>query len=267
MHATRSMPTDGSQARSRGAPQELPHHRGEERGKTPPDGQSLSHTSHSATPSRLPPPADGRTAAATESVSHYLPVSAPRSLDKSVSRREAKRATEGTTSDKNEKKGVAPPEEYEIPAEDFATGSDGAKRRKAGLNPPTSNTLNVIKDTNASDRRTYTSNPGNGNVSSASHLLETGESRGKLGQPSDSTPSFGIKETLFTMPPSSVTTLNQPKAPSNGDAIVSRVEQESQQARLPSVADSQIKSIPSSESPFFLTSLRSTFDSLLLSLS
>jgi hypothetical protein len=171
------------------------------------------------------------------------------------------------TLDKNEKKGVAPPEEYEIPAEDFATGSDGAKRRKAGLNPPTSNTLNVIQDTNASDQRTYTSNPGNGNVSGASHLLETGKPRGKSGQPSDSTPSFGIKETLFTTPTSSVTTLNQQKAPSNGDAIVSRVEQESQQTRPPSVADSQIKSIPSSESPSFLTSLRSTSDSLLLSLS
>ena len=208
------MPTDGSQARSRGAPLELPHHRGEERGKTPPDGQS--HTSHSATPSRLPPPADGRTAAATESVSQYLPVSAPRSLDKSASRREAKRATEGTTLDKKEKKGGAQPEEYETLAEHFATGSDGAKRRKAGLNPPTSNTLNVIQDTNASDQRTYTSNPGNGKVSGASHLLETGKSRGKLGQPSDSTPSFGIKETLFTTPTPSVTTLNQPKAPSRG---------------------------------------------------
>ncbi|KAH9987990.1 hypothetical protein BJV77DRAFT_766227 [Russula vinacea] len=95
VHATRSMPTDGSQARSGGAPLELPHHRGEERGKTPPDVQS--HTSHSATPSRLPPPVDERAAAATESVSQSLPVSVPRSLDKSVSRREGKRATEGTT--------------------------------------------------------------------------------------------------------------------------------------------------------------------------
>ena len=151
----------------------------------------------------------------------------------------------------------------ETPAEHFATGSDGAKRRKAGSNPPTSNTLNVIQDTNASDQRTYTSYPGNGNVSGASHLLETGKPREKLGQPSDSTPSFGIKETLFTTPTSSVTTLNQPKAASNGDAIVSRVEQESQRARAPSVADSQIKSIPSSESPSFLTSLRPTSDSLI----
>ena len=262
VHATRSMPTDGSQARSGVAPLELPHHRGEERGKTPPDVQS--HTSHTATPSRLPPPVDERAAAATESVSQSLPVSAPRSLDMSVSRRETKRATEGTTLDKKEKKGGAQPEEYETLAEHFATGSDGAERRKAGLNPPTSNTLNVIQDTNASDQRTYTSNPGNGNVSGASHLLETGKSRGKLEQPSDSTLSLGMKETLFTTPTSSVT---KPKAPSNGDAIVSRVEQESQQARSPSVADSQIKSIPSSESPSFLTSLRSTSDSLLLSLS
>ena len=261
VHATLSMPTDGSQARSGGAPLELPHHRGEERGKTLPDVQS--HTSHSATPSRLPPPVDERAAAATESVSQSLPVSVPRSLDKSISRREGKRATEGTTLDKKEKKGVAPPEEYETPAEHFATGSDGAKRRKAGSNPPTSNTLNLIQNTNTSDQRTYSSNPGNGNVSGASHLLETGKPRGKLGQPSDSTPSFGIKETLFTTPTSSVTTINQPKAPSNGDAIVSRVEQESQQTRPPSVADSQIKSIPSSESPSFLTSLRPTSDSLI----
>jgi hypothetical protein len=265
VHATGSMHTDGSQAQSGGAPLDLPHHRGEERGKTPPDGQS--HTSHSATPSRLPPPADERAAAATESVSQSLPVSAPRGLDKSVSRRGAKRATEGMTSDKMEQKRVAQPEEYETRAEDFATGSDGSKRRNAGLNPPTSNTLNVIQDTNASDQRTNTSNPGNGNVSSASHLSETGKSRGKSGQPSDSTPSLGIKETLFTTSTSSATTPNQPKAPSNGDAIVSRVEQKPQRAGPPSVADPQIKSIPSSESPSFLTSLRSTSDSLLLSLS
>ena len=132
VHATRSMPTDGSQARSGGVPPELPHHRGDERGKTVPDEQS--RTSHFATPSRLPPPADERTAAATESVSQSVPVSAPRSLDKSVSRREAKRATEGTTLDKKEKKGIALPEEYETAAEHFATSSDGAKRRNAGLN-------------------------------------------------------------------------------------------------------------------------------------
>ena len=134
VHTAHGTPPDGSQARPGGAPPELPHHRSEGRGKTPPDGQSQWHTSHSATPSRLPPPVDERAAAATESVSQSLPVSAPRSLDKSVSRREAKRATEGTTLDKKEKKGIALPEEYETAAEDFATGSDGAKRRNAGLN-------------------------------------------------------------------------------------------------------------------------------------
>ena len=254
VHATRSMPTDGSQARSGGVPLELPHHRGDERGKTVPDEQS--RTSHSATPSRLPPPADGRTAAATESVSQSLPVSAPRSLDKSVSRREAKRATDGPATDKKEKRGVSAPEEYETRAEDSTTGSDGAKRREVRLIPPTSYTPNVIQDTNASVQRTYSSNPGHGDVSSALHLSETDKSRGKVGQPSDSTPSWGKKKTTYMTPSaSSVPTPSEPKhatrAPSNSDAV-SSVEQKPHPARSPSVADSQIKSTPSSESPSFL---------------
>ena len=251
VHATRSMPTE---ARSGGVPLKLPHHRGDERGKTVPDEQS--RTSHSATPSRLPPPADERTAAATESVSQSVPVSAPRSLDKSVSRREAKRATDGPASDKREKGGVSAPEEYETRAEDSTTSSDGAKPREVRLIPPTSYTPNVIQDTNASVQRTYSSNPGHGDVSSALHLSETDKSRGKVGQPSDSTPSWGKKKTTYMTPSaSSVPTPSGPKhatrAPSNSDAV-SSVEQKPHPARSPSVADSQIKSTPSSESPSFL---------------
>ena len=208
VHATRSMPTDESQARSGRVPLELPHHRGDERGKTVPDEQS--RTSHSATPSRLPSPPVEHAAAATEPFSQSLPVSSPRSLDKSVSRREAKRATDGPASDKKEKKGVSAPEEYETRAEDSTTSSDGAKRHEVRLIPPTS-----------------------------------------------------------TPPPPSVPTPSQPKhatrAPSNSDAIVSRVEQKPHPARSPSVADSQIKSTSPSESPSFLTALRSTSDFLLLS--
>ena len=268
VHATRSMPTDGSQARSGGVPLELPHHRGDERGKTVPDEQS--RMSHSATPSRLLSPPVEHAAATTEPFSQSLPVSSPRSLDKSVSRREAKRATDGQASDKKEKRGVSAPEEYETRAEDSTTSSDGAKRHEVRLIPSTSYTPNVIQDTNASVQRTYSSKPGHGDVSSALHLSETDKSREKVGQPSDSTPSWGKKETIYMTPPaSSVPTPSQPKhatrAPSNSDAIVSRVEQKPHPARSPSVADSQIKSTPPSESPSFLTALRPTSDFLLLS--
>ncbi|KAF8476413.1 hypothetical protein DFH94DRAFT_759057 [Russula ochroleuca] len=214
-----------------------------------------------ATPHRLPSLPGDHTAAATEPPSQSQPVSPPPRLDKSNSRREAKRATEGPTSDKKEQKGIPAPEEYET--RDSTTTPDGAKRRKGGLNPPTSYNPKGIQDANASVERTYSSNSSRGNDSSALRLSEIGKSRGKVEQPSASTPSL-VKETIFTTPPpsspstlketiftapSSVSTSSQPKhvtrVPSNSDVIVSRVEQKPHRARPPTVADSQIKSTPS----------------------
>jgi hypothetical protein len=267
VHAAHSVPPDGSQTRSGGAPLELPYHRSEERGNAPPDEQSRMNPP--ATPHRLPSLPGDHTAAATEPPSQSQPVSPPPRLDKSNSRREAKRATEGPTSDKKEQKGIPAPEEYET--RDSTTTPDGAKRRKGGLNPPTSYNPKGIQDANASVERTYSSNSSRGNDSSALRLSEIGKSRGKVEQPSASTPSL-VKETIFTTPPpsspstlketiftapSSVSTSSQPKhvtrVPSNSDVIVSRVEQKPHRARPPTVADSQIKSTPSSKSPTFLT--------------
>jgi hypothetical protein len=252
VHAARSMPPNGSQARSGRTPLELPHDRDEERRKAPPDEQSRTNHNHSTTPRRPPSSPDEHVPAATEPPSQSVPVSAPRRLDKSNSRHEL-------TSDKKEQKGVATPEEYETRAEDSTTSSDGTKRRKAGLNPPTSYTPNVIQGTNTSVGRTYSSNS-SGNDS-------MGKSRGKADPPSDSTPPL-IKQTLFTpAPPSSVSTQSQPKnvirVSSNSGAIVSMVEPEPHRSRPPKVTDSQIESTPSSESPSFLTALRLTSDSLL----
>ncbi|KAF8476411.1 hypothetical protein DFH94DRAFT_759052 [Russula ochroleuca] len=234
VHAARSMPPNGSQARSGRTPLELPHDRDEERRKAPPDEQSRTNHNHSTTPRRPPSSPDEHVPAATEPPSQSVPVSAPRRLDKSNSRHEL-------TSDKKEQKGVATPEEYETRAEDSTTSSDGTKRRKAGLNPPTSYTPNVIQGTNTSVGRTYSSNS-SGNDS-------MGKSRGKADPPSDSTPPL-IKQTLFTpAPPSSVSTQSQPKnvirVSSNSGAIVSMVEPEPHRSRPPKVTDSQIESTPS----------------------
>lgn len=265
VHAARNLPTDRSQARPGGASLELPHHRGEEKRKTQ---HEQGRTSHSATQSGPPPPPDKHSAAATEPLSQFFSGSAPHRLNKSVSRSEAKQATDGSTSDKKEGKEASAPKEYETRVEHSNARSDGAKRREAESNLSTSYAPNVILDTNASVQQTYSSN-GHGNVFSAPHLSETDKSRGKDGQSSDSTPSWSKKETVYTTPPaSSVYTSSQPKhvtrVPSNSDAIVSKVEQK---PRPPSVADSHIKFTPSSMSPSFHTDLRSIFDSLLLALS
>jgi hypothetical protein len=166
VHTARGTPPDGSQARPGGAPLELPHHRGEERGKALPDEQSRT--------APLPSLPDEHVATAPEPLSHSPPVSAPRRLDKSISR-----ATEGPTSEKKEQKGVTAPEEYET--RDSTTTSDSAKRRKAGINLPTSYNPKAIQDSNASVEGTYSSNPNHGKVSSTP---EMGKSRGKVGQPS-----------------------------------------------------------------------------------
>ena len=249
VHTARGTPSDGSQARPGGAPLELPHHRGEERGKALPDEQSRMNRT-----APLPTLPDEHVAIAPEPLSHS--VSAPRRLDKSNSR-----TTEGPTS---EQKGATAPEQYET--RDSTTTSDSAKRRKAGLNLPTSYNSKGIQDSNASVEGTYSSNPNHGKVSSTLDLSEMGKSRGKVGQPS----TLDIKETRFS-PPESVSTQSRPKhvtgVPSKSDAIVSSVGPQSHLGRPPNVGNLQIESTSSSESPSFLTSLRPTSDSLILSLS
>ena len=246
VYTAHGTPPDGSQARPGGGPLELPHHRGEERGKALPDEQSRMNRTAPLPP--LPPLPDEHVATTLEP----LPVSALRRLHNNS------RATEGPTSDKKEQR-VAAPEEYET--RDSTTTSDSAKRHKAGLNLPTSYNPKGIQDSNASVEGTYSSDPNHGKVSSTPDLSEMGKSRGKVGQPSDSAPTLDIEETIFS-PPASVSTQSRPKhvtgVPSKSDAIVSRVGPQPHPGRPPNVGDLQIESTSSSESPSSLTALRLT---------
>jgi hypothetical protein len=215
----------------------------EDRGKVSSDKQGSMNSSVTSHGPFLPP--DNRAAAATEPPSLPQPVSSPRRLDKSSSRligsegvqHEATQATEEPASDKKERKGAAAPEEYE-------TRSDGAKRRKAEPNPPTSYTHKQTP-TESAIERTYSSNPGRGGDSSAARSLEMGKSRGKVGQSSDSAPPLGRKESHYT-PPSAPTQIQ-----SKHSNKVSSVAPQPL-LRLPSVADS-IVNTPLGKSPSFLT--------------
>ena len=185
--------------------------------------------------------------------------------------REAKRATEGSTPDRKERKAAAAPEEYETHPEDSATSSDGAKRRKAEPNPPTSLTHKQAP-TESSVERTYSSSkPGRGNNFNTPPS-ETGKPQGKMVQSSDPAPSLGVKETHFTRPPPA-STRNQPKpdigVPPKGNSIGvtplstqgqrkptiegSRVVLPPPLSRTPSVAEgSHIANTSSGKSPSFL---------------
>ena len=206
-------------------PSESYHPPAEDRGKVSFDSNS-SVTSHGLS---LPP--DNRAAAAAEPPSLPQPVSAPRRLDKSNSRligsegvqREATQATEEPVSGRNERKGPAAPEEYE-------TRSDGAKRRKAEPNPPTSYTHKQTP-TESAVERTYSSNPGRGSDSSAIRSSEMGKSRGKVEKSSDSAPPLGRKESHYT-PPSAPTQIQS----ENSNNVSSVTPQPL--LRPPSVADS-----------------------------
>ena len=264
------------QVPSRGTPFESPHPSGGDRGKAPPDEQSRMNSS--VTPRGLPLPTDNRAAAATGPPSQPQPVSASRPLEKSNSRligsegvpREAKQATEGPTSDRKERKGAAVLEEYETRSEDSATGSDGAKRRKAEPNPPTSFMHKQAPAESLVERTYSSSKPSRGDDFGTPHS-ETGKSRGKVVQSSDPAPSLGMKETHFTRPPPAPTQ-NQPKpdigVPPKGNSIgvtpfstqgqhkpnveSTRVVLPPPLSQTPSVAEGrQIPTISSGKSPRF----------------
>ena len=114
--------------------------------------------------------------------------------------REAKRAMEAPTSDRKERKGTTAPNEYDTRPEGSATRLDGANRRKAAPNPPTSYTHKQAP-TESSVERTYSSNPSRGNDPIAPRPVEMSKSRGKVAQSSGLAPSLGIKETYSTRPP------------------------------------------------------------------
>lgn len=96
-------------------------------------------------------------------------------------------------------RGAVAPEEYETRPKDSAISSDGAKCLKAEPNPPTSCTHKQAP-TESSVERTYSFNPSRGD-DFGTPPSETGKSRGKVGQSSDSVPPLSIKETYSTHPP------------------------------------------------------------------
>jgi hypothetical protein len=230
---------------------ESPHPPVEDRGTVPSDKQSSMNSSVTSHGLSLTP--DNRAAAATEPPSLPQPVSAPRRLYKSNSRligsegvpREATQATEEPASGKKERKGAAAPQEYETLPEDSGTRSDGAKRRKAEPNPPTSYT-DKQTPTESAVERTYSSDPDRGSDTGAAHPLEMGKSRGKVGQSLDTEPPLGRKESHFTpSPPAS--TQSQPKHSNKVPSVAPQPL-----LRVPSVGDSIVNS-PFGKSPSFLT--------------
>jgi hypothetical protein len=188
-----------TQVPSRGTPFESPHPPGEGRGKALSD--KPSSVSSSVTPHGLPLPPDDRAAAATEPPAQPQPVAAPRREDNSRFigsegvQREAKRAMEAPTSDRKERKGATAPDEYETRTEGSATHPDGAKRRKAEPNPPTSYTHNNAP-TESSVEQTHSSNNSSGNDSSAARPSEMGKSQEKVEQSSDPGPPLDRKDVV-----------------------------------------------------------------------
>ena len=280
------------QVQSKGTLSESPHPPVEDRGKASPDNQSTM--SSSVASHGLSLPSDNRASAATEPPAQSQSLTAPRRLEKSNSRligsegvhREAKRAIEAPTSDRKERKGATVPDEYETRPEDSATRLDGANRRKAEPNPPTSYTHKQAP-IESSAERTYSSNPSRGNDPIPPRPVEMGKSRGKVVQSSDLAPSLGIKETYSTRPPPA-SAQSPPKqdigAPSHGNSMgftplpsaftqsqhkhdveVTRVVSQPLQ-RDPSVACDSIPTTSFGKSPLFLTAFRLTSDPLILSL-
>ena len=163
-----------SDARSGGAPSELPHAPDEVKGSGYPNEQS--HTNSSAS-SRRPPLSSEDTTSAVRSPSLPQPVSGPRSLDRSNSRiqknegagRDVRRAAEGPTPDKKERKPKTVSKEPENLQEDPATDTTRARRHKPEPNPPSSYTSGIkrspLPSPPSSVGRTYSSIPSHRNDS------------------------------------------------------------------------------------------------------
>jgi hypothetical protein len=130
-----------------------------------------------STPNRLHLPFDGHAPAATEPPSQPQPVFVPHRLDESNSRGEGvhREATEPPTSNKNEQRGAAAPEEYVTRSKVPAASPDGAESCNAEPDPTTS--------FYRAPKRTHR--------------------MGEAGQSSDSAPSLGRKE---------LSALNRPKS-------------------------------------------------------
>ena len=248
-----ALPYEPAQVPSKGTPPESPHPPIEDIGKAPLDKQSSIGSS--VTLHGLPLRPDNRATAAISPPSLPQPVSAPRRLDKSNFRligsvrvqREATQATEEPALDKKERKGAAAPEEYETRPKDFGTRSDGANRRTAEANPPTSYT-DKQTPTDSAAERTYSSNPSRGSDPSAARSSEMERYRGKVGQSTDSAPPLGRKESYYKPPPSAPTQIQL----KHSNEVYSVAPQPL--LRLPSVTDS-IVNTPLGKSPSFLTVL------------
>ena len=172
-------------------------------------------SSPSASPHK-PPLTSGRAAPTVGSPSQLQPVSGPRSLDRSNSRiqgnegveREAKRATEGSTLDKTERKWTTTPKEPESHPENSATDSYNAQRSKPESSPPSSFASHSKRYPKTAPEsppeRTYPYSLGHGPGSSTSHLPNDADSRGRAGHSSDSLLLSDSREVSVKPPPASI---------------------------------------------------------------
>ena len=209
-----------------GAPSDLPHAPRELKGPADPNEQGQS--TPSASP-RRPPLA----ASAVDSPSQPQPVSGPRSLDRNNSHirgsegveREAKRATEGSTSGNTERKRTITSQEPGSQQESPVADSYNAQRRKPESSFPSSFASHsqqypkAAPEGSAESMHSY--NLGHGPVSITSHLPSDGESRGGVGRPSDSLLSSNGQEVSLTPPPVSLSASTQ-SIPKHATGVLSK---------------------------------------------
>ena len=237
-----------------GAPSELPHVRNEVKGSGYPNEQS--HTISSASSPR-PPLSSEDTASAIGSPSQPRTVSRPRRLDRSNSRiqenegtgREAKRASEGLSPDKEQKPKTVS-KEPESRQEDPAADMSRARRHKPEPTPPSSYAFDIkrsqLPSPQSSIGRTYSSGLSSTNDFGAPPPRpDTSKFGGNFGHSSDSLPSSGIIQASLT-PPVSLSPQNQPKhaigTSPNNNPTSSSADSHSQ---LPTVAsNSEIRAAP-----------------------
>ena len=202
-----------------GAPSELPHVRNEVKGSGYPNEQS--HTISSASSPR-PPLSSDDTASAVGSPSQPQTVSGPRRSDRSNSPiqenertgREAKRASEGLSPDKEQKPKTVS-KESESRQEDPAADTSRALRHKPEPSPPSSYAFDIkrsqLPSPQSSVGRTYSSGLSSTNdFGTLPPRPDTSKSGRNFRHSSDSLPSSGIIQASLT-PPVSLSPQNQPK--------------------------------------------------------
>ena len=241
---------------------ELPHTPDEVKGSAYPNEQNQSNPSASQ---RRPPPPPVPSASAVGSLSQppSQPVSGPQSLDRGNSRirgnegvgREANRAAEGSTLEKEQKRTTTsqePGSQQEIPA----TDSYDTQRRKPESSPPSGFAPHGQRYPKAAPESSAESTRSNSLVhrsgSSTSQLPNDGESRGGLGlgRSSDSLLSSDRQEVSPLAPPPASLSASSQSLPKHVTGVLSKNNPIGSSAdtnpRPPTaVGNSQIRVVPS----------------------